>query len=216
MSAARRCCVVAAFGLLLLPHAVMAQDTVVVARNSLGFRVGYAATPGEWSNSPMVPSVKLYGAGFTYEGDLEFRIAPLWTLGVGGGYVALNGSAWEEYLREQGDVVSVSAWAAHAELVIRPHIELGADDLLKVDLGAAAVFAGGSETFASREYSYEDLPDYAFGGILGLEYQHLLSKKFAVSVRGSFLLFPGALNSLGGMDQTMMFVPVTAGFRVLF
>jgi hypothetical protein len=210
-----RLCAIAALG-FLVQHAAMAQDSVVVARNSLGFRVGYAATPGEWSNSLVDPSVKLYGGGVTYEGDLEFRIAPLWTLGIGGGYVALNGSAWEDYVRGQGDVVSVSAWAAHAEIVIRPHIELGADDLLKVDLGAAAVFAGGSETFASREYSYEDLPDYAFGGILGLEYQHLLSKKFAFSLRGSFLLFPGALNPLGGTDQTMMFVPITAGFRVLF
>jgi hypothetical protein len=216
MSAARRCCVITAVAILLLSHAAMAQDSIGIARNSLGFRVGYAATPGEWSNSPVVPSVKLYGGGFTYEGDLEFRIAPLWTLGAGGGYVALNGSEWEDYARGQGDVVSVSAWAAHAEMVIRPHIELGPDDLLKVELGVAAVFAGGSEAFASREYSYEDLPDYAFGGILGLEYQHLLSKKFAFSLRGSFLLFPGALNSLGGMDQTMMFVPITAGFRVLF
>jgi hypothetical protein len=79
----------------------------------------------------------------------------------------------------------------------------------------AALFAGGTETFAGRRYAYEELPDYAFGGILGLEYRHEVAASFALSLRGTLMVFPGALESVTGTDRTILLVPVTAGIRVL-
>ena len=195
------------------PEAV--TGTLQIARSSLGLRAGYGATPGVWAKSPVVPSVKLYGEGFTYEGDLEFRIAPLWTLGFGGGYVALDGSAWQKYARNQGDVITIELWSAHAEVTLRPHIRLGEWSVLRVEVGAAALFAGGSEEFAGTEYAYEELPEYAFGGILGLEYQHEVAESFALTIGGKLMVFPGALESVTGTNRTILLVPVTAGIRVL-
>lgn len=213
MRKVRLCPLFCLLPILLQPLA--AQDSLKIARSSLGLRAGYSATPGVWSKSPVVSSVKLYGEGFAYEGDLEFRIAPLWTLGFGGGYVSLDGSAWQKHARNQGDVITIELWSAHAELMLRPHVRLAEGSVLRVDVGVAALFAGGSEKFEGTEYVYEELPEYAFGGILGLEYRHEVADSFALSVRGALMVFPGALESVTGADRTILLVPITAGVRVL-
>jgi len=216
MTPGRRCGAAALLVLLVQAAPLVAQDSLLQARSALGLRAGVSFTPGEWSKSRVEPSLALYGSGMTFEGDLEFRIAARWTLAVGGGYAALNGSAWEDYVRATGDQLTVSAWEAHAEILLRPHIFLGADDIVRLELGPAAIFAGGGERYAGREYSYDELPEYAFGGMLGLEYVHLFGRTFALTLRATCMLFPGALTYVDGVDRTIILLPVTSGIRLFF
>lgn len=201
--------------LLFLPLPSLAQEGTPDARSSLGLHAAYTLTPGEWSSSPIDKSVKLFAGGLSFEGDLEFRLGPRWTLAVAGAYATLAGSEWEKRAAEGGDRIEISGWMAHAALLLRPHVPLGARDMLRFEFGPAVLFSSGAETLDGVAYTYQQLPGFAVGGTVGAEYLHLFGGNFALSLRAGILFFPGAAESAYTSPGTILIVPVALGLRFL-
>jgi hypothetical protein len=170
---------------------------------------------GDWHQSPSAPSVNLIVGNFAIEGDLEFAIGDRWTLAVEAGYTGLNGSDWEEYVRAQGDVISVSGSFTHIALLLRPHLKVTRPDIIRGEFGAAVIFASGHEVYSGKTYPYDFLGGTSFGMQGGLEYMRVLSNSVALTLKASVLFFPVAVQHVGGPAQGMLWVPVTAGVRFL-
>lgn len=194
---------------------LIAQDKPESARNSIGLRAGYTSPAGDWHRSPVAPSVDLIGGNLAFEGDLDFAIGRLWTLGVEGSYSSLNGSAWEGYVSGKGGSVSVSGSFLRFALLVRPHIKLGRSYCIRLEFGPALLLASGQETFAGRTYPYDFLQETSFGAQAGIEYIRALDETLALSVKACVLYFPSSVEFAGGAAGSMVFVPITAGIRFL-
>jgi hypothetical protein len=134
---------------------------------------------------------------------------------VAGSYATLAGSEWEERAAEGGDRLEFSGWMAHASLLLRPHVPLGARDLLRFEFGPAVLFSSGAETLDGVTYTHDQLPGFAVGGTAGAEYLHLFGGGFALSLRAGILVFPGAAESAASSPATILIVPVALGMRFL-
>jgi len=200
---------------LAAPPGLLGQVERDSARSSVGLRVGYSWPMGNWNKSPVAPSVNLIGGNVEFEGDLDFAVSNLWTLGVEGGYSSLNGTAWEEYASGLGDRVVVSGSFLHFAVLIRPHIKITQSYWIRLEAGPALLLASGQETFAGRTYPYDFLRGTNFGVQAGLEYVRVLDESFALSIKASCLFFPSSVQHIGGATSSMLFVPVTAGIRFI-
>jgi hypothetical protein len=201
--------------LLAVPRGALAQVERDSARSSIGLRVGYSWPMGNWGKSPVAPSVDLIGGNLAFEGDLDFAVASLWTLGIEGGYSSLNGTAWEEYASGLGDRITVSGSFLHFAVLIRPHIKIARSYWIRLEAGPALLLASGQETFAGRTYPYDFLRGTNFGVQAGLEYVRVLDESFALSIKASCLFFPSSIQYIGGATNSMLFVPISAGIRFL-
>src|SRR5437867_2914958 len=104
-------------GTLIVSSAVTSQTSPDSARSSLGLRIGYSFSAGDWTKArkiPPLPEVNLFKQGITFGADLEFRLSNRLTLAIDGGYEPLDGSDWEAYTRTTGDSVSVTASFGYA------------------------------------------------------------------------------------------------------
>jgi hypothetical protein len=185
------------------------------ATSSIGLRVGYCWPLGGWRMSPVASSVELISGSFAFEGDLDFRIGNRWTLGVEGGYSALNGSAWEEYASGKGDRVSISGSFVHFALLLRPHIKVRRPDIIRMEIGPALLLSHGEEIFEGRTYPYDFLNGVSFGVQGGIEYIRVLNESLAATVKVSGMFFPSAVQRVGGASDSIVLLPVTVGIRFL-
>ncbi len=203
------------FCVTAIPLDLRGQTGADSARSSLGLRASYFQPLGDWRNSPVSSSVNLFDASIAFEGDLDFRIANRWTLGVEGGYSPLNGSAWEEYALKKGDTISVSGSFVHFAILIRPHIMVGGPDVIRFEVGPALLLAHGEETYGRRTYPYDFLGEVSFGVQGGVEYMRIFNDGLAASLKMSGLFFPSVVKYIGGATRSAIILPVSVGIRFL-
>lgn len=199
--------------MLAMPPVLHGQTGADIPRSSLGIRAGYSWPFGDWAKSPAVPSVNLFDPTFAFEADLDFAIADRWTVGIEGGYSALNGNGWEEYALEKGDTVDVSGSFIHFCVLIRPHIKVTRPDLIRLEIGPALLLASGEESFGGRTYTYDFLDELSFGVQGGAEYIRLLGDDVALSLKVTGLYFFSAAEHLGGTSDAVIFLQATVGIR---
>ena len=199
--------------LLLVATPLLAQPGGDTLRNSVGLRVGYSQPIGDWSKSPLVSSVSLIGGSLMVELDLDFVIARRVTLGIEGGFSTLNGSGWEEYAAGFGDRLEISGSFLHCAVLLRPHLLVKGENMVRLELGPAVVFAGGQEAFEGRTYQYDFLGGTSFGAKVGIEYVRLLTESLALSVRGSCMYYPSASQHTAASARSIGFVPLAVGIR---
>jgi len=212
----RQSVVVSGALLLMALHSPgVAQETEDSVRSSLGLRIGYAVPLGDWHLSPVAPQVNLIGGNFCLELDLDFAIGRKWTLGLEGGYAALNGSDWEDYAATFGERLEISGSFVHCAVLLRPHIMLSGANVLRMEFGPAVLFASGEEVFEGRTYPYDFLGGTSFGMKAGIEYYRILSPSVALSLKASVLYFPSASQHTAQGAKAISIVPLMAGIRFL-
>lgn len=199
----------------LMPTLVDCQVTGVAARSSLGVHGGYFFTRGSWSTSRVAPDVTMFGGNYSGDVDLEFPVDANWTFAFIGGYAELDGSSWENYSRARGDEVRVSAAMTHVGILLRPHIRVSPDDLVKLELGVAGLFTNGTETVDGQVYGYDFFKSFALGGRGGVEYDRVLHRNFAVCCRLTGMMFPSGVKYVDGETRTIVALPLTVGIRFL-
>lgn len=204
------------FACLALAPAAPAQDTLRQASTSLCLGGGLSWPVGAWAESRINPSVNFFSMGPSFQADLDVAIGRRWTLALGFGYTSLSGKEWEDYVASKGERVSVSASTIHFALLLRPHLLINSQNMLRIELGPALLLADGSETYQGRAYTYDFLPKTAFGVRGGVEYTRFLTESIGVSVNAAIIVFPSGVQYIDRQEQTIISLPVTLGLRFLF
>ncbi len=211
--------VFAAFACLCLcsPAAGWSQvDEDPGVRSSIGFRAGYSVPLGEWAKNRVAPQVQQFAGNVAYEGDITIRLSRSWALALGGTYLPLNGSRWEEYAYSKGDVVGMSGSMTQLSLSIKPYLKASPPDLISFEAGAIGLFASGTETVDGEQFEYDFFSSFYLGFQAALEYDRLLSPGFALSLKAGVVMAPAGINYADGESRMIVYAPLTAGIRFLF
>jgi hypothetical protein len=202
---------------LLLPFSGVAQDIEETGvQSSLGIRVGYGLPLGDWATSRVAPEVQLFTGSVAFEGDITIPLGQKWGLVLGGGYMPLNGSKWEEYAYSKGDAVSVSGSLAEVSISFRPYLAATPPNLVAFEFGAVGLFASGEETVNGEHYTYDFFSTFRFGLLGALEYDRIVSKGIALTLRAGVVVAPAGVNYADGESRTIIYMPLTAGIRFMF
>ncbi len=202
---------------LLLPSLGLAQDIEESgAQSSLGIRAGYGLPVGDWAKNRVVPSVQQFSGSVAFEGDLTFRLGEKWGLVLGGGYMSLNGTEWEQYTQSNGDHVSVSGSITEVSLSVRPYLVTTPPNLVAFELGAIGLFASGQETVNGEIYTYDFFSTFRLGLQAAIEYDRRVSDNIALTLRAGAVVAPDGMNYADGESRTIIYCPFTAGVRFLF
>ena len=199
-----------------LVSGVSGQSKDDSARNSIGVRIGYSLSAGDWNKSRVAPDVSLFKGSFTFGGDLEFRLSERLTLAIDGGYGPLNGSDWETYTAGTGDTVSVSASIGYAGILLRPYLKISGPDLIRLQVGPVMLFASGHETVNGRTYNDDFFRSVKFGGEGGIEYDRMLGDNVAASLNVAAIVIPSGVEYADGESRTVIALPVTLGVRFYY
>lgn len=185
-------------------------------QSSIGFHAGYGVSAGNWSYSRVATAVQQFGGGLTYGGDLTIRLGPKWGLVLGANHTILDLSRWEEYASTNGDHVGASASLTDLSISFRPVLIATPTDLLGVDVGAIGLIARGEEVINGDRYDYDFFSSFRLGFQGALVYDRLVSDAVALTLRGGVVVMPEAMGYADGETRTILYLPVTAGIRILF
>ncbi|MBI1805061.1 MAG: hypothetical protein HY033_08885 [Ignavibacteriae bacterium] len=206
-------------GTLVVSSGVSSQTIADSDRNSLGLRIGYSFSMGDWTKVrkvPSLPEVNLFKEQITFGADLEFRLSDRLTLSLDGGYEQLDGSEWEAYTRTTGDTVSVTASFGYAGILLRPYLKISKPDIIRVEVGLVMLFASGNEITDGRLYNYDFFGSVRFGGEGGIEYDRMLGDNIAASLRVAGIFVPSGVEYGEGESRAVIALPVTLGIRFYY
>lgn len=203
---------------LLLPLTGIAQVDFEEpgAQSSIGFRAGYGLPVGEWAKSRVAPEIQYFTGDLACEGDISIRLGQKWAVVIGGGYMRLNGSKWEEYARSSGDNVSISGSMTNVSFSFRPYLLASPSNQIAFELGAIGLFASGEEEVNGQTYNYDFFSSFRIGLQGALEYDRIMSEAVALTFRVGAVVVPDGMNYADGESRTIIYVPMTAGIRFLF
>jgi hypothetical protein len=199
-----------------LPYGLLSQTEHGTARNSFGLHAGYSFLAGDWNKARPAPEINLFKGYFTFGGDVDFRLSNLLSLAFEGGYEPLYGSDWESYARQQGDTVSVSASFGYFSIMLRPYINIGGLNVIRLEVGPALLLPGGSEVVNGRYYSYDFFNTVRIGGKGGIEYDRMLNNNIAASLGFSVIIFPKGVSYADGDSRSVIFLPLNLGIRFYY
>jgi hypothetical protein len=179
---------------------------------SFGIDGGYSWPLGNWNSHRFAP-VDQFGSGFAVRADFEFKTGEKGGVAIGGGYIRLGTSDWEDYARSRGSEITASSYVAYIGIILRPYLIRGENDHLKLDLGASVAFQSGKEQFAGWSYEYDFLKSPRLGIILGAEYDRFLTESVAITAKADVLMVLAGIEFEDGESSTLSVLPVTIGFR---
>ena len=198
---------------ILIPAGASGQAIDSSRRSSIGLRIGYLFTAGEWNSVRYAPEIRFLKGGFSVGADFEIPLTDKLSLAIDGGYQPLDGSDWEAYARSRGDEVAISAAFVYLGVLLRPYLKAGGPDIFWCEFGPAVLFPGGEERFNGAFYTYDFFNSTRFGGEGAVAYGRMLSDQVAVSLRIAGMVIPSGISYADGESRTLIAFPLTLGLR---
>jgi hypothetical protein len=204
---------------LLIISLFLTTGVLAVSRShsrtlSLGVDGGYFFPQGQWNDHPYA-GIDQFQKSWAFGGDLEVRLWQWGGIGVGGGYLGLDMSAWEDFARQTGDDLEASAEIWYYCFLFKPYISTTKPDMIKAHIGFGSVATTGQEIYGVQNYAYNFLKSKA-GYFFGIEYDRYISRKAAIALKASFVIVPSGVEYADKRNYKIMGFPLTIGARFDF
>jgi hypothetical protein len=181
---------------------------------SLSGTFGYFSPQGDWKKHMYAEGIDQFRGSYSTFAEFEIKFKDIGA-GLIFNYSKMSTADWEDFVRNQGGDIYVSASHIQIGGMLKYYIVNSTPHLFNIEAGTAYLSLNSNEQFNGYAYPYDFLKS-GMAVLLGLEYQYSLNERLAVILPLRMLWRPEGVTYSNGKTFDIFALYITPGLKLIF